>query len=500
MLIGALLLGLQAAGAGERLLLADRSEIQGELQDCSVQGTLRVRLASGLVREFFQEELVRIRFGAEGAGAPVPRSPEQVQTAHGGMFHGRLESLDERGARFQGAWGRVLLRPGLLRALMLSAPTLPMPELKPGSSDVLVRETEEGQAGGRPPRREIVLDYGRLVSVGAQVSFQLESGEPRVFERAAVKRILLRSRETGADLPPGLYVRVKLRDGSGWPGVIESVSAGAVKIFSHLTGSVELPKSQLRSLAFVTQARAGEGNLLIGESTGLREFDRQGRELWQYREGDREVRIGRRLENGNILMACPHSGQVLEVCPRGKSGGDLVWSLNELNYPYDVLRLPGGNTVVAEHHAGHIAEYDPARKRLRTHPVQLPQSLQRLDNGNFLVASTSAVFELDRDWKEVWRADLKGQIRPWRAERLENGHTLITDHLRGAVLELDGASNEVWRLGGLSKPVQALRLEDGNTLILEQEPGRLIEFDPASPGGRVPLITGLLVASSVTLP
>ena len=105
----------------------------------------------------------------------------------------------------------------------------------------------------------------------------------------------------------------------------------------------------------------------------------------------------------------------------------------------------------------------------------------------------------DRDWKEVWRADLKGQIRPWRAERLDNGNTLITDHQRGLVVELDPASNEVWRLAGLGRPVQALRLEDGNTLILEQERGRLVEADPVRPGLILPRITGLLGASSLTL-
>lgn len=497
MLIGALFLCLQASGTGERLLLADRSEVEGELQGCTAQGTLRVRLASGLVREIPQEELVRIRFGPEAAGSSAPRSPERVQLAHGGVIHGRLESLDERGAVILGTCGKVLLRPEMLRVILLSASSLPLPELKSGSTDVLVLETG-GEGEGQPPRREIALEYGRLLSLGARVSFQSESGEMKLFERAVVKRILLRSRETGVELPPGLYVRVKLKDGSSWLGVIEAASAGAVKIFSHVTGGVEVPKAQLRSLAFVTQARIGVGNLLIGESTGLREFDRQGRELWSYRGGDREVRIGRRLENGNILMVCPHSGQVLEVRPRGKSESDLIWSLNEVNYPYDALRLPGGNTLVAEHHAGRIAEYDPSRKCIRSFQVQLPQSLQRLDNGNILVTSTSAVFELDRDWKEVWSAQLKGQLRPWRAERLENGNTLITDHQRGLVVELDGASNEVWRHGGLSRPVQALRLEDGNTLILEQMPGRLIEVDPAAPGRQHPLIQGLQGASSVT--
>jgi hypothetical protein len=273
--------------------------------------------------------------------------------------------------------------------------------------------------------------------------------------------------------------------------VLESAAPATVRIFSPVLGSVDLPRVGIHSIAFVQHGRAADGNLLVAEASGVREFDRQGRELWRFREGAKMARMARRLENGNVLIVQPQHGAVIEVRPRGKGEGDVVWSLSDVQYPFDAVRMPGGTTVVAEHYGGRVAEYDAGGKILRTFETQTPQALERLDGGRLLVTTTGQVIELDAAWKVAWRANLKGQIRPWRAERLENGNTLIADSQRGLVVEIDPLSNEVWRQAGLSRPVQTARLEDGTTLILEEGASRIVEVDPWLQQGPQAVVRGL---------
>jgi hypothetical protein len=476
----AILAALAVQGAPtESLLLADRTEMQGTVESVGAGGILLVRLPGGPVRKLAWEEIVRVRF-PEVPDDPEPvRGPEQVQFAHGAFFHGRLETLDAEGLRWSASWGRVRVLPGWIRSLSLG--TLPgsVPEFPPGTTDVLLREVERREEGRAQPVKETALDVGRLVSIGpGQATFEAAEGGRRELPRASVRRVVFREPGGGDVPPPGLYVRVRMRDGSRWSGILEGASPGAIRIFSVLTGSLEIARARLHSIAFVQQGRVSDGNLLVAESNGIREFDRLGRETWRYREGGRMVRMARRLENGNVLAACPQHGEVVEIRPRGKSGGDVVWFLGEVHYPFDAVRLPGGTTVVAEHYGGRVAEYDAQRKVLRSFEIQTPQALERLENGNLLVTTSREVVELDPAWKPVWRANLRGQVRPWRAERLENGNTLITDSQRGLVVEVDAQSNEVWRLAGLGRPVQTTRLEDGNTLILEEGAGRIVEVDP----------------------
>jgi hypothetical protein len=130
-----------------------------------------------------------------------------------------------------------------------------------------------------------------------------------------------------------------------------------------------------------------------------------------------------------------------------------------------------------------------------------PMAAQRLENGNTLITTNNAVFEVNREGREQWRANLlrAGTIRPHRAVRLENGNTLITDQQKGQVVELDPNSVEVWKETGLAHPAQALRLEDGNTLILEQGANRVIEIDPANPRNRIEVLKrGLSVPMGMT--
>jgi hypothetical protein len=125
--------------------------------------------------------------------------------------------------------------------------------------------------------------------------------------------------------------------------------------------------------------------------------------------------------------------------------------------------------------------------------TEYPLTAQRLDNGNTLICTQTAVIEVNRGNVVQWTADLRTTvIRPFRASRLDNGNTLVVDQQKGMVVELDPHSTVVWKATGFSMPSQAIRLEDGNTLILETGANRIVEVDPINPKVRSELnIRGL---------
>jgi hypothetical protein len=299
-------------------------------------------------------------------------------------------------------------------------------------------------------------------------------------------------REAGAsDSAVGWFAKLTLRNGDKLVGTIQGMASDRLRFFSHLVGNVELPRKHLHSIAFVPQARMTVGNVIVCDQNGVREFDTQGKEIWTYAQNTQYSWSARRIASGNVLIANTNYNQVIEVKPEGRSGGKVVWKIEQSNYPYDAVRLENGNTLVAEYYANRVVEYDAKKSEVVWQAsVNYPISVQRLDDGNTLVSSNYQVVELDREGREKWRANLSG-VRPWRAQRLENGNTLITDYQRGQVVEINPESTVVWSHKNLQRPVQAIRLEDGNTLILEQGQNRVIEVDPTNPKKIVGEIKGL---------
>lgn len=82
------------------------------------------------------------------------------------------------------------------------------------------------------------------------------------------------------------------------------------------------------------------------------------------------------------------------------------------------------------------------------------------------------VLELDKDFKEIWRYDVK---MPWAALRLKNGNTLITNEGDHVTLELNPKKEIVWQFDTVkdlpedyhfaSAPQTVTRLANGNTIF-----------------------------------
>jgi hypothetical protein len=92
--------------------------------------------------------------------------------------------------------------------------------------------------------------------------------------------------------------------------------------------------------------------------------------------------------------------------------------------------------------------------------------------GTYLASSLqqNVVTEYDKNFKEIWKYDIKS---PWAAIRLKNGNTLITDEKDILTREVNPQKKTVWELKPSDLPEayrfintqSATRLANGNTII-----------------------------------
>ena len=116
--------------------------------------------------------------------------------------------------------------------------------------------------------------------------------------------------------------------------------------------------------------KLANGHYLVAHEgdNAVREYDADGKVVWEYAVGSR-VYSAMRLGKGHTLIGCGDGHRVIEVDWSGKE----VWSLNEKELPGITLawvtmvdRLPNGNTLVVNCHAGptnpQIIEVTPEKK------------------------------------------------------------------------------------------------------------------------------------------
>ena len=168
--------------------------------------------------------------------------------------------------------------------------------------------------------------------------------------------------------------------------------------------------------------RLDDGNTLLGGSGkgGITIYtaDRTGKTLGELvLKGLRDLRLMRRLKNGNILLTVGGPYRVIEVDTRGK----IVWQAKIPGKGYKAVRLPCGNTLVSTASAAVIVELDADGKIVfsvggkKEHPNILLDCFSGFDtlpNGNVVVANWLGhgnmgkggqhLIEFDRKNKVVW--------------------------------------------------------------------------------------------------
>lgn len=176
------------------------------------------------------------------------------------------------------------------------------------------------------------------------------------------------------------------------------------------------------------------------------------------------------------LLVCDHSQNLLiEFDLAGKK----VWEKSVGQQPWACVGLPNGHRLVGSFNERTVVEYDDRGEeiwRVGELPGG-PTSIQRLENGNTLIACTegSQIVEIDPAKKVIWRASIEG--RPVDARRLNDGRTLVTLQHAQKVVELDAAGKQVWEISGVGMAFSAERLLGGNTLVCAIGSAQVREFD-----------------------
>jgi outer membrane protein assembly factor BamB len=172
------------------------------------------------------------------------------------------------------------------------------------------------------------------------------------------------------------------------------------------------------------------------------EYDETGKPVWTQQGLPGNPFGARRLENGNTLIACSDSEQVVEYKP----DHSIAWQKQVTGRPMDAKRLENGNTLICLSNANNVVELDPDGNTVwQVGNMNGPIKAQRLENGNTLIAqmNSGSVVEVNREGTIVWRRD--GFSYPYDAQRLPSGGTLIIDN--GGVREIDADGKEVWQQG-----------------------------------------------------
>jgi hypothetical protein len=128
------------------------------------------------------------------------------------------------------------------------------------------------------------------------------------------------------------------------------------------------------------------------------------------------------------------------------------------------------NTKTKATEAEHILPVDTLTDKKFIH-AQF-RRVRYTDQGTYLVPflELGRVVEYDRNFKEIWRYEIK---TPWAAIRLKNGNTLITDEADKLTREVNPKKETVWEIRPSDLPEKyrfintqcCARLANGNTII-----------------------------------
>jgi hypothetical protein len=154
------------------------------------------------------------------------------------------------------------------------------------------------------------------------------------------------------------------------------------------------------------------------------------------------------------------------------------WLLKNVGGPFDARVLPGGRLLVAEYNLRRVTERDRTGKiEWDFQPPNAPLEVQRLPNGNTLIATNYEILEVTRGKVVVFSfKDRTGNI--FSAQKLANGHILYGLY-SGHIVELDRAGKEVNRFA-IERPSGLANIEvlpGGRYLLPLARSSRVVEMD-----------------------
>jgi hypothetical protein len=226
-------------------------------------------------------------------------------------------------------------------------------------------------------------------------------------------------------LGPDLRERWRLQNPSLTPTDARSVSDDRVLVAEFtsqrvterdLSGQALTSRQVLYPIA--VEPLPGGRAWVVGRQ-GVVELDKDGGNVWSFARNQADVWAGCRLPNGDTLLVTnvPQGPNAFRIDAKGKDTG-RSYTLGRVQ-GYQTMAATGDDAVLLCE-AGQVVEYDLAtQKAVWRHTFANPTSVQRLTNGNTLIASQAQnrVVEVTPDGVEVWEYTSKDNVRPTRAYR-----------------------------------------------------------------------------------
>ncbi len=126
---------------------------------------------------------------------------------------------------------------------------------------------------------------------------------------------------------------------------------------------------------------------------------------------------------GMIVFTGNGRGSVLEV----DRAGNKRWEITGLNNPCDFRVVPGNRVLVAEYNSNRVTERTFDGKIVWSKTISRPIICQRLANGNTFIATQTALYEIDRQGKQISRIN-KSRIRAARRFRNKNIAVMLSNN------------------------------------------------------------------------
>jgi len=185
------------------------------------------------------------------------------------------------------------------------------------------------------------------------------------------------------------------------------------------------------------------GNLLFNTGKGVKEVNWKKEIIFSY-ESNSEIYACQRLSNGNTFIGECNSGRLLEINQQGKIVKEIKLLPDGTDgghfYMRNARKLNNGHYLVAHYGLDKVCEYDSIGKKIMEIPITGgPHSVIRLPGGNTLIACSDhngdpGVVEADKNGKIVWQLtkdELPGlQLKFMTGMQcLSNGNLVLTNWL-----------------------------------------------------------------------
>ena len=201
--------------------------------------------------------------------------------------------------------------------------------------------------------------------------------------------------------------------------VVENVNPNRVSE-RDLNGKITLQRNP-NNLQPLAAEMVPDGGMLVVCRGGIIEYDKEGKVKFQYPRQTYDILGGRRLPNGDtVFLANIFQGpNCFRLDAKGAEIGKPLTLGRVFNQGLMGMDLIGEETILVGEQ-DKVVEYDlKTGKAGWKHGIGSASSVQRLPNGNTLIASlnTNRVVEVDPDGTEVWEYTSRDNVRVARAYR-----------------------------------------------------------------------------------